>query len=208
MWLDVNGKRDADRQHRDDDLHRRARSSPTVSEFMTLEPGDLITTGTPPGVGLGQKPEPWYLKAGDVVTLGIEKLGEQRPGRSWRGRDERGMTIYAGRFAGRTAIVTGGASGLGKASAERIVAEGGTGRAVGPERRRAGRRRRTRSAPRMSWRSTCPIADAVAARGRGERTRRSGKIDILVCLGRHHRRHRAGARISDRQLAAGRSTST
>ena len=43
-----------------------------------LEPGDIITTGTPPGVGLGQKPEPWYLKAGDVVTLGIEKLGEQR----------------------------------------------------------------------------------------------------------------------------------
>jgi len=49
-----------------------------LSEFMILEPGDIITTGTPPGVGLGQKPEPWYLKAGDVVTLGIEKLGEQR----------------------------------------------------------------------------------------------------------------------------------
>jgi 2-keto-4-pentenoate hydratase/2-oxohepta-3-ene-1,7-dioic acid hydratase in catechol pathway len=45
---------------------------------MTLLPGDVITTGTPPGVGLGQKPEPWYLKAGDVVELGIEKLGEQR----------------------------------------------------------------------------------------------------------------------------------
>ena len=48
------------------------------SQIMTLEPGDIITTGTPPGVGMGQKPEPWYLKAGDVVTLGIEKLGEQR----------------------------------------------------------------------------------------------------------------------------------
>jgi 2-keto-4-pentenoate hydratase/2-oxohepta-3-ene-1,7-dioic acid hydratase in catechol pathway len=49
-----------------------------VSQFMTLEPGDLITTGTPPGVGLGQKPEPFYLKAGDVMELGIEKLGVQR----------------------------------------------------------------------------------------------------------------------------------
>jgi len=49
-----------------------------VSQFMTLEPGDLITTGTPPGVGLGQKPEPFYLKAGDVMELGIEKLGAQR----------------------------------------------------------------------------------------------------------------------------------
>lgn len=49
-----------------------------VSQFMTLEPGDLITTGTPPGVGLGQKPEPFYLKAGDVMELGIEKLGQQR----------------------------------------------------------------------------------------------------------------------------------
>ena len=48
-----------------------------VSEFMTLEPGDVITTGTPPGVGLGMKP-PVYLKAGDTMALGIEGLGEQR----------------------------------------------------------------------------------------------------------------------------------
>lgn len=48
-----------------------------VSEFMTLEPGDVITTGTPPGVGLGMKP-PRFLKAGDVMTLGISGLGEQR----------------------------------------------------------------------------------------------------------------------------------
>jgi 2,4-didehydro-3-deoxy-L-rhamnonate hydrolase len=48
-----------------------------VSEFMTLLPGDVITTGTPPGVGFGMKP-PQYLKAGDVVRLGIEKLGEQQ----------------------------------------------------------------------------------------------------------------------------------
>jgi 2,4-didehydro-3-deoxy-L-rhamnonate hydrolase len=49
-----------------------------VSRFMTLRPGDIITTGTPPGVGMGIKPNPVYLKPGDVVRLGIEKLGEQR----------------------------------------------------------------------------------------------------------------------------------
>jgi 2,4-didehydro-3-deoxy-L-rhamnonate hydrolase len=48
-----------------------------VSEFMTLLPGDVISTGTPAGVGLGMKP-PQYLKVGDVVELGIEGLGESR----------------------------------------------------------------------------------------------------------------------------------
>lgn len=48
-----------------------------LSQFMTLEPGDLISTGTPPGVGLGMKP-PQYLKVGDIVELSIEGLGEQR----------------------------------------------------------------------------------------------------------------------------------
>jgi len=48
-----------------------------VSRFMTLYPGDLISTGTPPGVGMGVKPNPVYLKAGDTIRLGIEKLGEQ-----------------------------------------------------------------------------------------------------------------------------------
>jgi 2-keto-4-pentenoate hydratase/2-oxohepta-3-ene-1,7-dioic acid hydratase in catechol pathway len=43
-----------------------------------MEPGDVIITGTPPGVGLGMKPSPVFLKPGDVVTLGIDKLGEQR----------------------------------------------------------------------------------------------------------------------------------
>jgi 2,4-diketo-3-deoxy-L-fuconate hydrolase len=47
-----------------------------VSQFMTLEPGDVITTGTPPGVGMGMKP-PVFLKKGDVMALGIEGLGEQ-----------------------------------------------------------------------------------------------------------------------------------
>ena len=48
-----------------------------VTQVMTLLPGDVISTGTPEGVGLGQKPEPWYLKAGDTIHLGIEGLGEQ-----------------------------------------------------------------------------------------------------------------------------------
>ena len=48
-----------------------------LSQFMSLEPGDIISTGTPPGVGLGMKP-PVYLKDGDVVELGIEGLGSQR----------------------------------------------------------------------------------------------------------------------------------
>jgi len=48
-----------------------------LSQFMTLEPGDLISTGTPPGVGLGMKP-PIYLKVGDVVELEIDQLGKQK----------------------------------------------------------------------------------------------------------------------------------
>lgn len=77
MWLDVNGERKQDGSTKTM-IFTVAQIVAYVSQFMTLLPGDIITTGTPPGVGLGQKPEPWYLKAGDVVTLGIEKLGEQR----------------------------------------------------------------------------------------------------------------------------------
>jgi len=77
MWLDVNGVR------------MQTGSTKTMifdiativsycSMLMTLEPGDIITTGTPPGVGLGMKPNPVFLKPGDVMTLGIEKLGEQK----------------------------------------------------------------------------------------------------------------------------------
>jgi 2-keto-4-pentenoate hydratase/2-oxohepta-3-ene-1,7-dioic acid hydratase in catechol pathway len=76
MWLDVNGVR------------RQGGNTATmifgvadlvsyVSRFMTLLPGDILCTGTPPGVGMGMKP-PQYLKAGDVMTLGIDGLGEQR----------------------------------------------------------------------------------------------------------------------------------
>ncbi|RZJ01375.1 MAG: FAA hydrolase family protein [Brevundimonas sp.] len=76
MWLEVNGKR-VQTGNTSTMIFNVAEIVSYLSEFMTLEPGDLITTGTPPGVGLGQKPEPWYLKAGDTVRLGIEKLGEQ-----------------------------------------------------------------------------------------------------------------------------------
>ena len=49
-----------------------------LSQFFTLESGDIISTGTPPGVGMGQKPYPIYLKPGQIMKLGIEKLGVQR----------------------------------------------------------------------------------------------------------------------------------
>ncbi|MHB1206928.1 MAG: fumarylacetoacetate hydrolase family protein, partial [Rhodospirillaceae bacterium] len=49
-----------------------------ISRHFTLWPGDLICTGTPPGVGMGQKPHPVFLKTGDVMRLGIDKLGEQQ----------------------------------------------------------------------------------------------------------------------------------
>lgn len=77
MWLDVNGKRVQDGSS-STMIFTVAEIVSYLSQFMRLLPGDVITTGTPPGVGLGQKPEPWYLKAGDVVELGIEKLGAQR----------------------------------------------------------------------------------------------------------------------------------
>ncbi len=77
MWLDVNGERKQDGSSKTM-IFPISKLVSYISEFMTLEPGDLITTGTPPGVGMGQKPVAVYLKAGDVVRLGIEKLGEQQ----------------------------------------------------------------------------------------------------------------------------------
>jgi 2-keto-4-pentenoate hydratase/2-oxohepta-3-ene-1,7-dioic acid hydratase in catechol pathway len=76
MWLDVNGKRMQTGNTRTM-IFDVAKLVSYVSHFMTLMPGDVITTGTPPGVGLGMKP-PTYLKRGDVITLGIQGLGEQR----------------------------------------------------------------------------------------------------------------------------------
>jgi len=76
MWLDVNGKRMQTGNTRTM-IFDCAKLVSYCSHFMTLLPGDIITTGTPPGVGLGMKP-PTYLKKGDVMTLGIQGLGEQR----------------------------------------------------------------------------------------------------------------------------------
>lgn len=77
LWLTVNGK-----TLQDGNTSNLIFNVPFmisyISQFMTLLPGDVITTGTPAGVGLGQKPEPWYLKAGDVVELGIDELGSSK----------------------------------------------------------------------------------------------------------------------------------
>lgn len=76
MYLDVNGHRYQDGSTRT--MHFDVATVVAhLSEFMSLQPGDVISTGTPPGVGLGQKPEV-YLKPGDVIELGIEGLGVQR----------------------------------------------------------------------------------------------------------------------------------
>ncbi len=76
MWLEVNGRRMQAGNTRTM-IFGIAELVSYLSRFMTLDPGDLITTGTPPGVGLGQKPDAIYLKVGDEVRLGIEKLGTQ-----------------------------------------------------------------------------------------------------------------------------------
>jgi 2-keto-4-pentenoate hydratase/2-oxohepta-3-ene-1,7-dioic acid hydratase in catechol pathway len=77
MWLDVNGERRQTGNTRTMIFDAAAIVADT-SKYMTLLPGDVIATGTPPGVGMGRKPEPQFLKAGDVVTLGIQGLGEQK----------------------------------------------------------------------------------------------------------------------------------
>jgi 2-keto-4-pentenoate hydratase/2-oxohepta-3-ene-1,7-dioic acid hydratase in catechol pathway len=77
MWLDVNGKR-CQTGNTKTMIFGVATLVSYLSRFMTLLPGDVITTGTPPGVGMGVKPAPVFLKAGDVMTLGIDKLGQQR----------------------------------------------------------------------------------------------------------------------------------
>ena len=76
LWLDVNGE-PMQRGNTSTMIFGCAQLVSYVSQFMTLLPGDIITTGTPPGVGMGRKP-PRYLQAGDVVTIGIEGLGQQK----------------------------------------------------------------------------------------------------------------------------------
>jgi 2,4-didehydro-3-deoxy-L-rhamnonate hydrolase len=77
VWLDVNGQRMQAGNTRTM-IFDRAEIVSYVSRFMTLMPGDIIATGTPPGVGMGKKPAAIYLKPADVMTLGIEGLGTQR----------------------------------------------------------------------------------------------------------------------------------
>jgi ureidoglycolate lyase len=77
MWLEVDGKR-----YQNGSTKTMIFNVPKLvsylSHFMSLQPGDVISTGTPPGVGMGQKPSPIYLKAGQTMRLGIEGLGEQQ----------------------------------------------------------------------------------------------------------------------------------
>jgi 2-keto-4-pentenoate hydratase/2-oxohepta-3-ene-1,7-dioic acid hydratase in catechol pathway len=76
LWLDVNGV-PRQRGNTRTMIFGVAHIVSYLSQFMALQPGDVIPTGTPPGVGMGHKP-PLYLKVGDVVTLGARGLGEQR----------------------------------------------------------------------------------------------------------------------------------
>jgi len=77
MWLDLNGRRMQSGNTRTM-IFSCAQIVSHVSQYMTLLPGDVITTGTPPGVGMGVKPSPVFLKPGDEMTLGIRGLGEQK----------------------------------------------------------------------------------------------------------------------------------
>jgi len=77
LWLDVNGERMQTSNTAAMIFPVRMLVS-YISQFMTLHPGDLITTGTPAGVGMARKPAPQFLKPGDVVELGVSKLGRQR----------------------------------------------------------------------------------------------------------------------------------
>jgi len=77
LWLEVNGKRVQDGSTKTM-VFGVAQLVSYISRFMTLYPGDIISTGTPPGVGMGQKPAAVFLKPGDTMRLGIEGLGEQQ----------------------------------------------------------------------------------------------------------------------------------
>ncbi|MCX8133325.1 MAG: fumarylacetoacetate hydrolase family protein [Roseococcus sp.] len=77
MWTDIDGRREQDGSTQTMIFGVRTLVS-YVSQCITLFPGDVIFTGTPPGVGLGKKPTPWFLKPGQEVRVGIEGLGEQR----------------------------------------------------------------------------------------------------------------------------------
>ena len=76
MWLDIDGHRYQNGSSKTM-IFTVAQCVSYVSQFMSLQPGDIISTGTPPGVGMGIKPEPVWLKPGNVMRLGVEGLGEQ-----------------------------------------------------------------------------------------------------------------------------------
>ncbi len=76
LWLEVDGHR-YQNSNTKEMVYGVAKLVSYLSQFFTLHPGDIISTGTPPGVGLGQKPEPIYLKPGQTIKLGISGLGEQ-----------------------------------------------------------------------------------------------------------------------------------
>jgi 2,4-didehydro-3-deoxy-L-rhamnonate hydrolase len=84
LWLTVNGKM-VQNSNTTNLIFKIPFLVHYISQFMTLLPGDIISTGTPPGVGLGMKPEPVFIKAGDVIELGIDGLGKSRQvAREWR----------------------------------------------------------------------------------------------------------------------------
>jgi len=76
LWCEIDGKRMQNGNTRTM-IFNVPKLVSYVSHFMTLYPGDIISTGTPPGVGMGMKPEPMYLKGGETMRLGIQGLGEQ-----------------------------------------------------------------------------------------------------------------------------------
>ena len=122
MWLDVNGER---RQTGNTKtmIFGVAAVVADVSRYMTLLPGDVITTGTPPGVALGMKPPVW-LKAGDVMTLGIDGLGDaEAEGRAVQGPlaragSQRTLGALTKREGGRRAHASPHAAASPRASAE------------------------------------------------------------------------------------------
>ncbi|VEA71696.1 Ureidoglycolate lyase [Serratia rubidaea] len=77
LWLEVDGRRYQDGSTRTM-IFSVAHIISYLSRFMSLQPGDVISTGTPPGVGMGQRPQPVYLRAGQTMRLGIDGLGEQQ----------------------------------------------------------------------------------------------------------------------------------
>ena len=77
MWLDLNGKR-MQTGNTSTMIFGIEKLISYLSYFVTLQPGDIISTGTPPGVGMGIKPEPVFLSVGDEMRLGIDGLGEQK----------------------------------------------------------------------------------------------------------------------------------